>query len=390
MDPDDADDLANRGEALRMLRRYADAIRDFDAAYALQPRNWYLGSKGAALADSGQPVEAEAVLRQALEKDARYVFARGVLAKALIAQEREPEARALARDLLVENAEDVIALEALAHACYGMDEVEEGLQALERLLVLQPDSAWGRGLMGAMLCRIAEYARAADELRRSVALDGGQPWVLGARAFACRMLAARAAGAEAVALAEEALASDRLAVDRDPADTSAIAALGESLWRLGRRQEACEQFTRALDLARESPAVDFWMAKNAGWAALRLAWLPQGMDGPLLEAAERYLVDALAKQRQRSESLNAIEVMFSLALVILCSGRYGLAFREYDSALAAARRRAPRLARGLIEPAAVDLREALQAGILESRRASVERVLASMSATPSGPADLGP
>jgi tetratricopeptide (TPR) repeat protein len=371
-----------------MLRRYTEAIRDFDAAYAIQPRNWYLGSKGAALADSGQSVEAEAVLRQALEKDASYAFARGVLAKALIAQEREPEARALARELLSEDAEDVIALEALAHACYAMDEVADGLDALERLLVLQPDSAWGRGLMGVMLCRIAEYARAADELRRSVALDGGQSWVLGARAFACRMLATRAMGADAVALAEEARASDRLWVDSDPRDVSAIVALGESLWRLRNRQDARGQFARALELARESTSVDFWVAKNAGWAALRLAWQPKGMDGPLLETSERFLVDALAKRRQRGEPLDAIEVMFILALVILCSGRYGLAFREYDSALAAARRKAPRLAQGLIEPAVVDLREVLEAGYLESRRASVERVLASMSAISTGPEDL--
>jgi tetratricopeptide (TPR) repeat protein len=373
-----------------MLRRNAEAIRDFDAAYALRPRNWYLGSKGAALADCGRPVEAEAVLREALANDAGYRFARGVLAKALIAQEREAEALPLARELLAEDPDDVIAAEAVAHACHGIDEVEEGLIAIEHLLSLQPDSAWGRGLLGVMLCRIAEYARAVDELRRSVELDGGQPWVLGARSFACRMLATRAAAGDAPALLEEAVASDRLAVERDPRDVSATVSLGESLWRLGRREEARPLFERALQLARESSSVDFWVTKNSGWAALRLAWLPQHMDGPMLETAEGHFVDALAKRRQRCESLDAIEVMFSLALVILCSQRYGLAFREYESALAVARRKGAGLAQGLIEPAAADLRETLATPFHESRRASVERLLASMSIAPAAESGVQP
>jgi tetratricopeptide (TPR) repeat protein len=204
------------------------------------------------------------------------------------------------------------------------------------------------------------------------------------------MLATRAAAGDAPALLEEAVASDRLAVERDPRDVSATVSLGESLWRLGRREEARPLFERALQLARESSSVDFWVTKNSGWAALRLAWLPQHMDGPMLETAEGHFVDALAKRRQRCESLDAIEVMFSLALVILCSQRYGLAFREYESALAVARRKGAGLAQGLIEPAAADLRETLATPFHESRRASVERLLASMSIAPAAESGVQP
>jgi hypothetical protein len=70
-------------------------------------------------------------------------------------------------------------------------------------------------------------------------------------------------------------------------------------------------------------------------------------------------VEALAAKRDRPFSCDAIEVKCNLALAVLCTGRFGLALREYDGALELASKLQAGLHRGLVGRTRADLAEAI-------------------------------
>jgi hypothetical protein len=159
--------------------------------------------------------------------------------------------------------------------------------------------------------------------------------------------------------------------------------LAEALFKRSQIDAAATKFNHALELALRREQDDYYVARDAGWAAYRLALLKPAKMTPLLSQAEKSLVVAL--RLVRPDASDAVSVKFNLALVMLCSNRFALALREFDSVSKLATASEPRLYRGLIGRAKAGLLEAIELLPLLGQSPHVHKVLTDLEKRHSGP-----
>ncbi len=361
VDANDKYAISRKGETLRMLSRYEEAITVLDEALRHEPDSvWSLSSKADSLRMLKRFPEAEETIRRAIALEPENLFNLSILEKCLADQGRNQDALEISDQVLALSPRDPGALEAKALALMRLDKVEESLKFIGRRIDVGAE-AYALGVRGVTLLAIAEYEKALPDLERSIAIDARLAWVHNHLGHCYMRLALGKPAAESEALLAKAEAASRIAVELEPDDASWRQILGDVLWRRGgaRRGEAAKEFEVVLQTAHTTEKLDYYTALSGGWAAYRLSAGRPDQASALLAEAEEFYVEALAAKRSFPASSDVVEVKFDIALAVLCGGRFGLALREYSSALELAGGREPGLQRGLIDRARTDLAEAM-------------------------------
>lgn len=363
LEPNDPVTLARRGESLRGMGRLDEALADLSRALELTPEDTFaLASKGATLRELGKLSEAEEVLQRVVQMEPTgYPFAESLLGYVWLDRNRDAEGLTILERVVEQNPDYVWAREGKAYALFRLDQVEKGLAETQKLLDRQPESAFARAIAGVLLFKVEDYAMGMLELERSIKSDPNIDWAQNALAACCIWQWRSEGRTDSEALLEKAVAASRIAMKLTPDDLSLRATLAEALWGLkgDRRAEAETEFRQVLDAAHGKEKLDFYKALDAGGAAFRLASGSTRDASSLLVEAERLTVEALTQTSDRPSFSNAISARFSLALVMLCSERFALALREYESAVTLAHSHEPGVYRGLLGRARTQLAEAL-------------------------------
>jgi tetratricopeptide (TPR) repeat protein/TolB-like protein len=153
---------------------------------------------------------------------------------------------------------------------------DEALDAFRHVVELVPDNAWGYQLLGTTYQQMGKLDRAREEYGRAVA-HGGTPATysnLGALDYAEGHY-------------EDALRQFRKAADLLPDSASMARNVGDTLQRLGRRDEAVEWYGRAVTLARQDVRVNPGDAHAQ--AALAVFLAKQGHADAAAESIEKAL-----------------------------------------------------------------------------------------------------
>lgn len=360
----DATTISRRGEVLRLLSRYDEALAVFDQALSLAPGDsWSLSSKGEALRQMGRAPEAEVVLQETLRGDPENPFVLASLGHTLLGLNRDAEALHAFEEAVHRAGERTDlrawAMEGQVHALLRLDRADEGLKVADQLIALQPEFGWAVCVKGALLFLGEQYEQASEHFERGLKLSPEMMWAINHLAVN-DLWWSRAEGADATALIEKAIAASRKAVESAEQDPSYRGTLADALWLHGpSREKAVDEYNKILKGAKTAEKLDFYAAYEGGWAAFRLASATDGERGVLLDEAERLNVEALTRKHDRPGSTEALGVKFNLAQILLCSGRFGLALREYDRALPLAQSLEPAVRRGLIGRTRITLRETL-------------------------------
>jgi len=237
--------LGLRGEALRYLGRYQEALSDIEQALTLRPDNpFLLGWKGELLSLLGRYQEAIEVLQQAiaLAPELDWVYAH--LSSAFNSLQRYDEALKAADQALARNTASAQALRNKGEALRRLGRHEDALRALDEALVVEPDNAYALGTKGQVLVALERNEEALAPLERAYELDKAS-WV-----FTALGLARLALGHfdELLKLVDQVLA-------QQPNDVVALELKGDALRRRGEHEQAVELFNRLLSVAPDNAAV---------------------------------------------------------------------------------------------------------------------------------------
>jgi tetratricopeptide (TPR) repeat protein len=362
INPDDAAALSRRGEALRRTGRIPEALADLDRALKLAPDDaWTLARKGEALRGAGKPSEAMQALRRALDlMPEGNPFVEVSMGYALLALNREAEALRLFDQAIEHDPSLSGALEGKARAFMQLEEIKKSFAVCRQALEADPEARYAHAISGVLWFLVEEYARAVEALERSTRLDSELGWSQLSLAYSYVYLAKSSAPPEAEEFLDKAIAAATAATRMLPDDSSSAVGLAEALFKRSRTDAAGAEFKRALELATAQEQ-NYYACADAGWATYRLAILNPAHAASYLAQAERSLVEALTLKTDRPTSSNAVVVKFNIALVMLCSGRFALALREFDStSKLAAEMRDAGLHRGVLGRVKMDLAEAIE------------------------------
>jgi tetratricopeptide (TPR) repeat protein len=161
-------------------------------------------SLGSALQDAGQPADAAASFRRALELRPGFAEAHGNLGNALV----------------------------------DLGQLEDAVYHYRRMLELRPDLAEAHNNLGNALLSLRRFEEAATSYRRALALRPNAP---GAHANLGNAL-------HALGRPQEALIHCRRALELEPDSAEAELLKGNALFDLGLLDEAAASYTRALEL----------------------------------------------------------------------------------------------------------------------------------------------
>jgi tetratricopeptide (TPR) repeat protein len=360
--PENVAALRRRGDVLRAMGRTAEALVDFDRALQLAPNHaWALAGKGEALRAGGKLSDAAEALQQAIQLEpGGYPWAETSLGYVRLNQNRDAEALRWFEQALQGDSNSAWALEGMVRALLQLDQIEKCLATSRRLLEFDGSAAFARGIIGVLMFQIEEYARGVEALELSTRADAKASWSHNALANCYIWLARSRAPTEAEELLDKAIAEATVATELEPSDVSWRVTLAEALFKRSRTDAAAAEFRRAHVIGLSGESIDYYAASDAGWAAYRLALLDPSESTSFLSQAEQSFVDALTVKTARPDSSDAVSVKFNLALVMLCSGRFALALREFNRAASLAAASEPGLYRGLLGRAKAALAEAIE------------------------------
>lgn len=239
VDPNNAAAHGSRGNCLRGLGKYEDALASYARALALRPADAdTLNNIGATLRELQRPDEALASYDRALAINPRHLLARDHRGAILRELQRPDEALA--------SHDEAIRIDpahATAHYHRGLALVElkrheEALASYERALALRPDYADALLAHGAHLSLLNRHEDALDGFGRLLTLDPNHAIGHYRRGIALSELNRN----------EEALASYARAIAISPAFVEALLNHGLALQELNRSEEALNSYARALDI----------------------------------------------------------------------------------------------------------------------------------------------
>ena len=262
---------------------YRDKVAFFSHVVAVNPqaRSAHL-NLSLALNEAGRPEEALAAARTAVEKRPDYVKALGLLGSTLIHKGNFVEAEEVLRRALEIDPGDKSGRREMANLLRVQERREEALEAYRGLLEIDPNYALAHSYIGDLLVQLQRYEEAVEPLSKALRLINSAPSatrdlptahsihvLLGT---ALRELGrSRAAEAhfrqalqldprnmdalEQVAAAEfrrrryrEALELYRTQLEIDPDKAATHVNIGAALFYLDRREEAIRSLERALEL----------------------------------------------------------------------------------------------------------------------------------------------
>jgi tetratricopeptide (TPR) repeat protein len=325
----------DRGEILRALGRYDDAIAGFREALALHPgypeaRN----NLGVALRQAGRTEEAVAAFAAALADRPDYPEARYNLGVTLVDVGRHEESLPHLTALLEQAPDNRVARERLAHALLALGREEGAIPQFRELTRLLPEGFDAWYVLGGLEQRRKNLTDALAALEKAVALKPEHPWAR----FHLGMVLDDLERPEAAL--EQMRECDRLAPDNPPTLTR-IAVLLRGLHRLDEAEAAAR---RALELrpgdAHACNALGLVEMSRKAWSQASAAFMAAAdarpdMALPLVNMASLYGQKGDFAQRRRYFGL-ALErapdddqIRFSYALTQLLLSEWCEAWRNY-------------------------------------------------------------
>jgi tetratricopeptide (TPR) repeat protein len=199
-------------------------------------------SRGAALLDAGQPADAAASFRRALELRPGFAEAHGNLGNALVDLGQLEDAVYHYRRMLELRPDLAEAHNNLGNALLSLRRFEEAATSYRRALALRPNAPGGHANLGNALYALGRPQEALIHCRRALELepDSAEAALLVGNALFD------------LGLLDEAAASYARALKLKPDYTEAHIAAGKALRQIGRIAEAEESCRRALGLAADS------------------------------------------------------------------------------------------------------------------------------------------
>jgi len=221
---------------------------------------------GAALADAGRCVEAEAEYRRALElEDDSDVWAN--LAGALTAQDRVDEALECAHKALASKPNDPQYLRVLARAQLAHGDVDDALASLQRSVDAFPSAPDGWALLGQIYASRQQWAHVLDAGRRAREHNPGDT----STSLSLAWFLATAPDATLRDPAEAVRIGEELERRTQARDFRVLDVLGVAYASAGRFAEAEARETRAADMAEASGERELAAQIRARAAAYRQA-----------------------------------------------------------------------------------------------------------------------
>lgn len=236
--PQDATALAYRGEVLRALRRYSEALDDLDRAVELQPDHaWAIGTRADTYRNIGRYDDAIADYTTALglEPDSAWILVgRGDTHRLM------GEYEAAVADLTHAIELDPTDERALAYrgdSYRGMNSYDLANRDFNRAIELKPAYAWAIAARGMALRCTGHYAEAQADYSRAIELEPSRAWIIAGRGETYRLMGRY----------DEAIADLTWAIHLEP--TPAVIGKRARLYCwTGRHQEAITDYTRAIEL----------------------------------------------------------------------------------------------------------------------------------------------
>jgi tetratricopeptide (TPR) repeat protein len=231
--------LNNRGNALYGLKRFEEAVANYDRALAVQPDNAEtLTNRGVSLYALGRFAEALESYDRALALQPALLVALSNRGNTLKELKRFEDALASYDRALVLRPDYAEAHYNRGNALHALGRFEEALASYDRALALGPDYVEALGNRGVTLHRLQRFEEALVSYDRALA---GRP-------NDAEALDNRGVTLNALARFEEALASYERALARRPDWAQALTNRGVTFNALRRFDEALASYDRALAL----------------------------------------------------------------------------------------------------------------------------------------------
>jgi len=194
-----------RGEIYRLMKRYEEALQDFNHAIELDPNYaWAIAIRGMTYQSMKRYEEAFQDFNQAIDLDPKDAWA--------------------------------IALHGQTHRL--MKRYEEALKDFNQVLELDPKYAWAIAHHGVTYQAMERYEEALKDFNQAIELDPKLGWAI----------ASRGETYQAMERYEEALKDFNQFIEFDPKDAGAIACRGLTYQAMERHEEALEDFNQAIEL----------------------------------------------------------------------------------------------------------------------------------------------
>ncbi len=304
--------IARRGEAYRLMKRYEEALLDFTHAIELDPgSDWAIASRGQTYQSMERYEEALLDFNRAIELDSNYAWAIARRGETYQSMERYEEAlldfnRAIELD---SNSAWMIAWRGQTYRL--MKRYEEALSDFNRSIELDPNYAWAIASRGETYRLMERYEEALLDFNRAIELDPNSAWAI----------ASRGQTYQAMKRYEEALPDFNRAIELDPNSAWAIVSRGQTYRSMKRYEEALPDFNRAIELDPES-----------GWYLYIRALVCQSLHQSDQAKTDITQAIQLAQQGYRKDPQDYRNT-FNLAIYYLAAADHENAKRFYRDAL---------------------------------------------------------
>ncbi|CAB3772442.1 tetratricopeptide repeat protein [Paraburkholderia humisilvae] len=296
------DALCNRGSALRALGRHQDAVDTYQRALTLSPQSFEsLFNLGNVLRDLQRHAEALQNYARALAIVPNHPSILSAHGRTLVDLGRPKEALTSFNEAIATKPDFVEALYNSAVALERMGRSEEALQRCDRVLALEPHHAKALATRGNALLHEMRYEQAAATYRRALELEPGATDVLCNLGTALRHLERH----------EEALLSYDAALAMSSNMPEAWCNRGNVLQDLHRYEEAMSAYDRAI-------------AVNPKYA---VAWFNRG--NVLMDT---YRLDAAMQAYDKAIDLdpNYVDAQFVRGFIHLLQGDFARGWTQYE------------------------------------------------------------
>jgi len=167
--PDFAPGYYLRGEARQALRRYDEALLDFDKANGLTPNTDAVLGAYRALRAAGRDAEARARLEARLRSQPKDTLVRMTLAEDFIAGGAYGPAREVYQTLLAQRPEDPDLINNYAYTCLQLGDKVEALSAARKAHKIAPQNAMVNDTLGWILVQSGQFEEGLPFLRDAAA-----------------------------------------------------------------------------------------------------------------------------------------------------------------------------------------------------------------------------
>jgi tetratricopeptide (TPR) repeat protein len=243
LDPKYAWAIALRGETYRLMNRYEEALQDFDRAIELDPKSaWKIASRGQTYQAMKRYEEALQDFDRAIELDPKDAWAIASRGKTYRLMNRYEEALQDFDRAIELDPKDAGAIARRGQTYRLMNRYEEALQDFDRAIELDPKDAWAIALRGETYRLMNRYEEALQDFDRAIELDPKYSWAIANRGQTYRDMKRY----------EEALQDFDRAIELDPKSAWAIRQRGEVYLLTGNYQDALADFDRGVELDAEN------------------------------------------------------------------------------------------------------------------------------------------